>query len=142
MPGLGPVAFPPSCVEDPMRKRHIGALGRGIDSILAIERGKRICAGIDTKKSFEGGDAQKWGLEIENLKEDMKKKAQKLFGNIRNLSRNVKAGSQTTDSLPGNQMFPNASHFKITESVFATGLVNVTYQGLPQSAVNGMRGQQ
>jgi len=28
LPGLGPVAFSPHCVEDPKRKRNIGALGK------------------------------------------------------------------------------------------------------------------
>ncbi|KAI0082702.1 hypothetical protein K474DRAFT_1610816 [Panus rudis PR-1116 ss-1] len=76
LPGFGPVAFPPRCVEDPRRKRNIGALGRAIESILANERGKRLCAGValDKVTHSEAEEAKKWGLEVETLKEQMKRK--------------------------------------------------------------------
>jgi hypothetical protein len=79
LPGLGPIAFPPSCVEDPRRKWKIGQLGKAIDSVLAAERGRRLCMGIDPNKPMDGGDAKRWGYEIQKLKEklkdDMKRKA-------------------------------------------------------------------
>lgn len=75
LPGLGPVAFPPSCIEDPKRKRNIGALGRAIEALLGQERGRRVCAGgLKDQVDAEGGEARKWGLEIEVLREVMKQK--------------------------------------------------------------------
>lgn len=70
VPGMGPVAFPPRCVEDPRRKRHIGALGKALESILATERGRRLCVGVRA----EPLEAKKWGVEVEALKETMRKK--------------------------------------------------------------------
>ncbi|EKM55391.1 uncharacterized protein PHACADRAFT_255993 [Phanerochaete carnosa HHB-10118-sp] len=75
LPGLGPVAFPPRCVEDPMRKRHIGAMGRTIDSKLAAERGRRLCDGArpDDKPGKVAQEAKKWGVEVDALKESIRK---------------------------------------------------------------------
>ncbi|KAL4074469.1 Man1-Src1p-C-terminal domain-containing protein [Scleroderma yunnanense] len=78
LPGLGPIAFPSHCIEDPKRKRNIGALGKAIEALLGQERGRRICAGGPqsqaTISDTEGGDARKWGVEIETLRETMKQK--------------------------------------------------------------------
>ncbi|KAH7930813.1 hypothetical protein BV22DRAFT_1078092 [Leucogyrophana mollusca] len=78
LPGFGSVAFPQRCVEDPRRKRHIGALGKGIEALLGQERGRRVCAGgkegHQTMADSEGGEARKWGLEVETLRETMKQK--------------------------------------------------------------------
>ncbi|KAI0831222.1 Man1-Src1p-C-terminal domain-containing protein [Trametes gibbosa] len=76
LPYFGPVAFPPRCVEDPRRKRHIGVLGKAIESILASERGRRLCEGVGVGSS-EGDDAteaQRWGIEVEKLRENIKEK--------------------------------------------------------------------
>jgi hypothetical protein len=77
LPGLGPVAFPPWCMEDPKRKRNIGALGKAVEAILGQERGKRLCAGEDggwVIPDSEGGEARKWGVEVEKLKEALMRK--------------------------------------------------------------------
>lgn len=76
LPGLGSVALPPRCIEDPRRKRLIGALGRGVESILAAERGRRLCAGISASRpaGSEAEEAKKWGVEVDALKEGLKKK--------------------------------------------------------------------
>ena len=74
LPGLGPIALPPRCVEDPKRKRHIGALGKAIDAFLAQERGRKLCAGISPKEVKVGGEneqlieARTWGVSLDNLK--------------------------------------------------------------------------
>ncbi|KAI1795952.1 Man1-Src1p-C-terminal domain-containing protein [Ganoderma leucocontextum] len=75
MPYIGPVAVPPRCVEDPRRKRHIGALGNAIESILANERGRRICEGLNVglPEGDEATESQRWGLELEKLREHIKK---------------------------------------------------------------------
>ena len=76
IPGLGPVAFPPKCVEDPRRKRHIGALGKAIDAWLAAERGRKLCAGVGWKEEpgTPAEEAKKWGHEVEALKDLMRRK--------------------------------------------------------------------
>ncbi|CCL99131.1 uncharacterized protein FIBRA_01145 [Fibroporia radiculosa] len=76
VPGIGPVAFPPRCVEDPRRRRHIGVLGKAVEALLASERGRRLCEGVGVGEP-EGDDiseAKKWGLELERLKEDLRRK--------------------------------------------------------------------
>lgn len=75
MPGLGPVAFPPRCVEDPKRKRHIGVLGKAIEAVLGLERGKLLCAGdVPPIQDTEGGEAKRWGMHLDSLREAMKAK--------------------------------------------------------------------
>ncbi|KAG1782456.1 Man1-Src1p-C-terminal domain-containing protein [Suillus placidus] len=78
LPGLGPVAFPPRCSEDPKRKRNIGALGKAIEALLGQERGRRVCIGQKQGREIvndsEGGEAMKWGLELETLRNTMKRK--------------------------------------------------------------------
>ncbi|KAF9053636.1 hypothetical protein BDZ89DRAFT_1098171 [Hymenopellis radicata] len=74
LPGLGSVGLPPSCVEDPKRKRHIGALGKAVERILADKRGEILCAGGDTTSvsEAEGGEAKKWGMELDELRSAMR----------------------------------------------------------------------
>ncbi|KAI0637052.1 Man1-Src1p-C-terminal domain-containing protein [Trametes polyzona] len=74
LPYFGPVAFPPRCVEDPRRKRHIGVLGKAIESILANERGRRLCdgVGVGVPEGDEATEAQRWGIEVEKLREHIK----------------------------------------------------------------------
>jgi hypothetical protein len=71
LPGLGPIALPPQCVIDQKRTVRIGALGKAIDQYLAQERGRRLCTGeVDDVEvpDSEGGEASKWGLEMDALK--------------------------------------------------------------------------
>ena len=75
MPGLGPVALPPRCIEDPKRKRHIGVLGKAIEAVLGLEHGKRLCAGeVSPIQDTEGGEARRWGMDLNSLRETMKAK--------------------------------------------------------------------
>ncbi|KAI0093624.1 Man1-Src1p-C-terminal domain-containing protein [Irpex rosettiformis] len=76
VPGLGPVAFAPRCVEDPKRKRHIGALGKAVEAMLAAERGRRLCAGVGWKQEpgTVAEEAKKWGVEVETLKDTLRRK--------------------------------------------------------------------
>ncbi|KAK7467115.1 inner nuclear membrane protein enriched at telomere/subtelomere region [Stygiomarasmius scandens] len=71
LPGLGPVGIVPRCVEDPRRKRHIGVLGKAIESWLALERGTRLCTG-DAERLIpenDGGEAKRWGLRLAELRD-------------------------------------------------------------------------
>jgi hypothetical protein len=75
MPGLGPVALPPRCVEDPRRKRHIGVLGKAIEAVLGFERGRRLCAGeVPSVQDTEGGEAKRWGMHLVELRDAMRAK--------------------------------------------------------------------
>lgn len=75
VPGLGPVALPPRCVEDPKRKRHIGVLGKAIEAVLGLERGKRLCASeVPPIQDTEGGEARRWGMQLNALRDAMRTK--------------------------------------------------------------------
>ncbi|KAG6832383.1 hypothetical protein H0H92_002651 [Tricholoma furcatifolium] len=75
VPGFGSVALPSRCVEDPKRKRNIGALGKAIEFHLGHERGHRVCVGgkvlEESIEDIDGGDAKRWGLELGSLREMM-----------------------------------------------------------------------
>lgn len=43
LPGLGSIAFPPSCVPDTERLRMVGDLAKAVEGTLAKERGEIIC---------------------------------------------------------------------------------------------------
>lgn len=76
LPLFGSIGFPPRCVEDPKRKRHIGILGKAIEARLAKERGRRICRGdhVDPSEVEDSTEqAVKWGVEVEKLREDLRK---------------------------------------------------------------------
>ncbi|KAG6330300.1 hypothetical protein ID866_8790 [Astraeus odoratus] len=64
--------------DDPKRKRNIGALGKAMEALLGQERGRRVCAGglhdQVVISDAHGGEARKWGEEIEALRETMKQK--------------------------------------------------------------------
>jgi hypothetical protein len=76
LPGIGSIAFPTQCAEDPKRKKHIGALGKAIESVLGLERGMRLCSGAEDHSILDrdGGEAKKWGVELEGLRESIRKK--------------------------------------------------------------------
>ena len=76
LPYFGPIAFSRRCVEDPQRKKHIGALGKAVEALLGQERGMRLCAGngLEVFANRDGGEAKNWGMEIGELREVMKQK--------------------------------------------------------------------
>ncbi|KZT26236.1 hypothetical protein NEOLEDRAFT_1155754 [Neolentinus lepideus HHB14362 ss-1] len=75
LPGFGPVAFPPRCVEDPKRKRNIGVLGKVMGAYLGQERGRRLCTGdVRDIPESKGGQARMWGMEVNELKAIMRKR--------------------------------------------------------------------
>ena len=76
LPGVGPIALPPHCAEDPRRKRHIGVLGKAVEAMLAAERGRRLCQGVNEGESVgdDNTEAKRWGVELGKLKDDLKRK--------------------------------------------------------------------
>ncbi|KAF9069674.1 Man1-Src1p-C-terminal domain-containing protein [Rhodocollybia butyracea] len=77
LPGLGSIAFPPTCVEDPRRKMHIGVLGKGIEALLAQRRGTLLCNAEANQiiKDEDGGEARRWGFQVNALKETIRNSA-------------------------------------------------------------------
>ena len=71
-PGLGPVAFPPICVEDEERKRNIGRLGVALENYLALTRGHRLCVGVPGAVG-DGGEAAQLGLDVDRVHDHLKK---------------------------------------------------------------------
>lgn len=77
-PGFGSVGLPPRCLEDPQRKRNIGALGKAIESMLGKERGRRICHGerVNATEAQTGPEAAvKWGVEVDKLRKVFRESA-------------------------------------------------------------------
>ncbi|KAL0071440.1 inner nuclear membrane protein enriched at telomere/subtelomere region [Marasmius tenuissimus] len=70
LPGFGSVGVVPTCVEDPRRKQHIGAIGRAIEKTLAAERGRRLCYLERERvvKETDGGEARRWGIPEDELR--------------------------------------------------------------------------
>ncbi|KAF7322946.1 MSC domain-containing protein [Mycena chlorophos] len=65
-PGLGSIGLPPRCVED----RRVNRLGRAAKKELGELRGQRLCAGSHGSQPFtdaQGGDARRWGREMNDL---------------------------------------------------------------------------
>jgi Man1-Src1p-C-terminal domain len=91
LPGLGPIALPPRCLLDPRRQKKIGALGKAMESLLAQERGRRLCIGghelSNTYPEEKGGEARKWGMDLQSLGEHLQLK----FSVIRFLMHSVKS---------------------------------------------------
>ncbi|KAJ7172515.1 Man1-Src1p-C-terminal domain-containing protein [Mycena filopes] len=69
LPGFGSVGLPPRCMEDPRRKRHIGALGKTVEKDLGQMHGRRKCAPHPPRPFLdsEGGEARRWGDERQHL---------------------------------------------------------------------------
>lgn len=74
LPLLGSVAFPPTCAEDPKRKKRIGAVGNAIEALLAQHRGALLCnaEAENVVEDVDGGEAKRWGMRVNMLKETMR----------------------------------------------------------------------
>lgn len=72
MPGLGSVAFPPTCVEDRRRLMMVGALGKSLEVWLSKVKGDKLCKGL-AKRKDGAGDAQAWGVTKQQLKDTIKR---------------------------------------------------------------------
>ncbi|KZT59778.1 hypothetical protein CALCODRAFT_554068, partial [Calocera cornea HHB12733] len=79
-PGLGSVAFPPTCVEDESRKKLLTNAGRWIIERLQRYRGEQVCYGYEPRSSIvpdsdnplEGVEAWKWaGIKKSDIKQMM-----------------------------------------------------------------------
>jgi len=66
VPGLGSVAFPPSCVPDNEKRKLVGGMARAIEGELAKERGRGVCeAGI-----ARDGEDEEFGVAEIKLREE------------------------------------------------------------------------
>ena len=66
LPGLGPIAFPPACVENRERIHEVGKLGKSIVNYLAKVKGQLLCEGRG--RHIKGSDVQVLGLEKGQLR--------------------------------------------------------------------------
>lgn len=71
LPGFGPVAFPPKCVEDEGRKRRIGSIGAILRHRLTLLRGEKLCSGKGTSSATDMHKAVKWGTTVELIHDDV-----------------------------------------------------------------------
>ncbi|KAL1717510.1 Man1-Src1p-C-terminal domain-containing protein [Schizophyllum commune] len=63
LPGLGPVAFPPRCVDDGKWTEGTLRTAKRLSALLRGLRSKRLCSGQFERYSAEdGGEARQWGL--------------------------------------------------------------------------------
>lgn len=67
LPGVGPVAFPPTCKPDTAKKRMIGGLAKSMESDLARGRGHVVCAGLG-KEDGRKGQGERFGVEESALR--------------------------------------------------------------------------
>ncbi|KAJ7772803.1 Man1-Src1p-C-terminal domain-containing protein [Mycena olivaceomarginata] len=77
---LGSIGLLPRCIEDPERKLKIGALGRRVELELGAMRGRRTCAQRQPSpfSANKGGEARRWGVDIESLAGLMREKTKRL----------------------------------------------------------------
>lgn len=71
LPGIGPVSFPPSCVEDTERAYRERVVHALVVEILESVRGDIMCqdhGDAEDGNSSDVGEAQRWGLQLQNLK--------------------------------------------------------------------------
>ena len=68
LPGVGPVAFAPTCKADTFKKRMIGGLALQMEKDLARGRGIIVCAGLG-KDDGRKGEGERFGMEESTLKE-------------------------------------------------------------------------
>ena len=74
LPGLGPIAFPPSCVPDSRRRKNVSTISKNIEIVLARIRGDRVCAGMQRPKEGQSSAAA-FGLSLEELRNVMMDRA-------------------------------------------------------------------
>lgn len=74
-PGLGPVALPPQCVEDTEREHRMRTVRKATATVLAKERGRRVCSSVAHESSVLGraDEAQQWGLPIQALEREIER---------------------------------------------------------------------
>lgn len=67
VPGLGSVAFPPSCVPDTEKLRLVGGLARNLEGSLAAERGEWVCR-VGGYNGADIGREHEFGLDVDDVK--------------------------------------------------------------------------
>ncbi|KZS99295.1 hypothetical protein SISNIDRAFT_421844, partial [Sistotremastrum niveocremeum HHB9708] len=69
LPGIGPIALPPSCVDDDRRKKKVKRLVKDLEAYLASLKGERQCAGV----TGEAAQDENYGATIEQLRNTQRK---------------------------------------------------------------------
>ncbi|EPT01920.1 hypothetical protein FOMPIDRAFT_1048211 [Fomitopsis schrenkii] len=77
LPGVGPVALPPQCVEDAERARRLRLIRETVINVLSEERGRRACRARGASSHGEEAtlrgmsEAQRWGLQVQVLESEL-----------------------------------------------------------------------
>ena len=74
LPGVGPYAFPPRCVEDTEWARRVRDIYEEVSELLSSERGRRLCRSDHPILLDGASDARTWGLEIHSLEHAIKRR--------------------------------------------------------------------
>lgn len=67
LPGVGPVAIPPTCELDVRTKAQIGEIAKKVEERLAGRKGETICAGGRKNKGDKRSEVEKFGIDEEQL---------------------------------------------------------------------------
>ena len=70
LPGVGPVAFPPTCELDVKTKAQIGEIAKKVEERLASRKGEVVCAGGASRRKHKGdkkSEAELFGIGEEEL---------------------------------------------------------------------------
>ena len=95
LPGVGPVAFSPTCRPDTARKRMVGGLAMEMERELARGKGMILCNGAVPKDSKKG-DGVKYGITEQTLLERFA--ARRDVSNRRMLSQKKTSADDTSPS--------------------------------------------
>jgi hypothetical protein len=67
LPGVGPVAIPPTCELDVRTKAQIGEIAKQVEERLAGRKGEPICAGGRKNKGDKRSEVEKFGIDEKQL---------------------------------------------------------------------------
>ena len=67
LPGLGPVAFPPSCELDVKTKAQIGEIAKKVEERLAVRKGEVVCAGRGPRGKEKRSEVERFGVSEDEL---------------------------------------------------------------------------
>lgn len=83
LPGIGPVAFPPSCELDYKRRAQVGEIAKAVEGALAKRKGDVVC-GVVGKGDKSKSDIERFGLQEQDLQARFagKVRGNVLFGRI------------------------------------------------------------
>lgn len=70
LPGVGPVAFPPTCELDIKTRAQVAEIAKAVEAWLAMKKGQAVCSGVGSPGGHSdraGSDGEKWGVSEEEI---------------------------------------------------------------------------